>query len=128
MANTIILKRSAAANSVPGTGNLVLGELAINTADGRLFTKIDTGVASIVDLTKTDITGDATGNRVASTGNIALTLANTAVTPGTYGNATAIPSFAGCFWNRPKPSGRRCSILFSLNNKKTNCCFETTII
>ena len=93
MANIIILKRSAAANSVPSTGNLVLGELAINTADGRLFTKIDPGVASIVDLTKTDITGDATGNRVASTGNIALTLANTAVTPGTYGNATAIPSF-----------------------------------
>ena len=54
MANTLILKRNSTANAAPGTGNLVLGELAVNTVDGRLYTKIDTGSAAIVDLTKTD--------------------------------------------------------------------------
>ena len=43
MANTIILKRSAAANTIPTTANLSLGELAINTYDGKLYTKIDNG-------------------------------------------------------------------------------------
>lgn len=93
MSNTILLKRSALANSAPSTGNLALGELAINTSDGRLFTKIDPGIPAIVDLTKTDLVGDVSGNRVSDTGVIATTLANTTVTAGTYGNAQAIPSF-----------------------------------
>ncbi len=50
MANTIQLKRSSIASKVPTTTQLSLGELALNTYDGRLYTKIDDGTASIVEL------------------------------------------------------------------------------
>ena len=43
MANTIQLKRSSAAGVVPSAGSLVAGELAVNTADGKLYTKKDDG-------------------------------------------------------------------------------------
>lgn len=41
MANTIRHKRSATASTVPTSGALATGELAINTADGKLFLKKD---------------------------------------------------------------------------------------
>ena len=50
MANTIQLKRSAVAAKVPVVGDLQLGELALNTYDGKLYTKKDDGTASIVEL------------------------------------------------------------------------------
>lgn len=50
MANTIKIKRSSVAGKVPATGDLQLGELAINTYDGKLFTKKDNGTASIVEI------------------------------------------------------------------------------
>ena len=43
MANTIQLKRSATAGAVPSAGSLSAGELAVNTADGKLFAKKDNG-------------------------------------------------------------------------------------
>jgi hypothetical protein len=39
MANTILLKRSSIAGEIPKAGTLTQGELAVNTADGKLFTK-----------------------------------------------------------------------------------------
>lgn len=50
MANTIRIKRSAVAGKVPTTGDVQLGELAVNTFDGRLFTRRDNGTASIVEI------------------------------------------------------------------------------
>jgi hypothetical protein len=50
VAQTIKLKRSAVANKVPTTGDLNLGELAINTYDGKLYLKKDSGTASIVEV------------------------------------------------------------------------------
>jgi hypothetical protein len=50
MANTIKIKRSAVQGKVPGTGDLELGELAVNTYDGRLFTKKDNGTATVVEI------------------------------------------------------------------------------
>jgi len=50
MANLIKLKRSAVAGKAPAVGDLALGELALNTYDGKLYTKKDNGTASIVDL------------------------------------------------------------------------------
>jgi hypothetical protein len=50
MANTIKIKRSAVAAKVPTTSDLALGELALNTYDGKLYTKKDNGTASIVEL------------------------------------------------------------------------------
>jgi hypothetical protein len=50
MANTFKLKRSAVAAKVPTTGDLQLGELALNTYDGKLYTKKDNGTASVVEI------------------------------------------------------------------------------
>lgn len=48
MANIIRLKRSATASAVPLSGSLVAGELAVNTADGKLYLKKDD--ASVVQI------------------------------------------------------------------------------
>ncbi len=51
MANTIQLKRSSVASKVPTTAQISLGELALNTFDGKLYTKRDqNGTASVVEL------------------------------------------------------------------------------
>ena len=39
MAQTVQLKRSALSGKVPDTGSLALGEIAINTYDGKLYFK-----------------------------------------------------------------------------------------
>ena len=41
------MKRSAVAGKVPTTGQLDLGELAVNTHDGKLYLKRDNGSQSI---------------------------------------------------------------------------------
>ena len=51
MANTIKIKRSSVAGKIPTTGQLELGELAVNTTDGKLYTKKEvSGVASVVEI------------------------------------------------------------------------------
>jgi hypothetical protein len=50
MANTIRIRRSSVASAVPTTSQLALGELAINTNDGKLFLKRDNGTESIVEV------------------------------------------------------------------------------
>lgn len=50
MANTFKLKRSAVQGKVPTVGDLQLGELALNTYDGKLYTKKDNGTASVVEI------------------------------------------------------------------------------
>ena len=48
MANLIKLRRSAVQGAVPTTSQLELGELAINTYDGKLFLKRDDGLAQYI--------------------------------------------------------------------------------
>lgn len=50
MANTVRLKRSAVQGKTPTTSDLALGELALNTYDGKLYTKKDNGTASIIEI------------------------------------------------------------------------------
>ena len=51
MASPVIkIKRSAVSGNAPTTSQLELGELALNTYDGKLFTEINTGSASIVEI------------------------------------------------------------------------------
>lgn len=51
MANTIKIKRSSVAGKVPTTGDVSAGELAVNIADGKLYTRKEVGgVASIVEI------------------------------------------------------------------------------
>ena len=52
MATNIVLKRSSTSGAVPSTSDLALGEIAINTYDGKMYTKKTvSGSSSIVELT-----------------------------------------------------------------------------
>ena len=65
MAQTIKLKRSATAGNTPTTSQLALGELGINTTDGKLFLKKSvSGTESIVDV------GDTSGYLPLSGGTL----------------------------------------------------------
>ena len=60
MAQTIKLKRSATQGAVPTTSSLALGEVAINTVDGKMYIKKDVaGTESIVEI------GSGGGNAAA---------------------------------------------------------------
>ena len=48
MANTIQIKRSSTASDTPSASDLAVGELAVNTADAKLFTKHSDG--SVVEI------------------------------------------------------------------------------
>ena len=50
MSSLIKLKRSAISGNVPTTSQLELGEIALNTNDGKIFIKKDDGSQSIVDI------------------------------------------------------------------------------
>jgi hypothetical protein len=50
MANTVLVKRSAVANKVPQTTDLQLGEIAINTYDGKVYIKKNDGTDAIVQV------------------------------------------------------------------------------
>lgn len=50
MAQTIKLKRTSTRGKAPSTSNLELGELAINTYDGRVFIKKNDGSDEIVEI------------------------------------------------------------------------------
>ena len=51
MASTVRLKRSAVQGKAPVVGDLELGELAVNTYDGKLYMKKNDGGDSIVEIT-----------------------------------------------------------------------------
>lgn len=50
MAQTIKLRRSSTASAEPTLAQLALGEVAINTYDGKMYIKKDDGTASIVEI------------------------------------------------------------------------------
>ena len=70
MANTFQLKRSSVQGRVPTTSQLALGEIGINTYDGKLYIKKDDGTASIVEVggsTSSNFTG-ATSSTAGAAG------------------------------------------------------------
>ena len=70
MTNTVQLKRSSVANSIPGTGNLVPGELAINYTDGNLFYKNNSNVVTVIASNKfVSVSGNVTGNYFIGNGS-----------------------------------------------------------
>ena len=60
MPQTIKLKRSATAGQVPTTGQLALGELGINTADGKVFLRKNNGTTDVIMEISGSIAGTAT--------------------------------------------------------------------
>ncbi len=57
MPQVIRLKRSAVANKVPAVGDINLGEIAINTHDGRLYIKQDDGVEKVIAVNRSETGG-----------------------------------------------------------------------
>jgi len=95
MANKIILKRTNVQGRIPTTNDLDLGELAINTFDGRFFAKKNDGSLSVIDLKQNDpvrILGDASStyawDQSTYTSNVTMTLNTVNSNVGTYGNNT----------------------------------------
>jgi hypothetical protein len=84
MAQVVKLKRTAVQGKVPTTSSLELGELAINTYDGRIFFEKDNGTPSIQSIVVTD---------AVITGSINLTGAVTAsYFRGDGSNLTNLPN------------------------------------
>lgn len=62
MSNTILLKRSTVANSVPAANTVAPGELAINIQDGNLFYKNAANVVTVIASNQfVSVTGNVTG-------------------------------------------------------------------
>lgn len=75
MAQSIILKRSALPGKVPDTGSLNVGEIAINTYDGKLFIKRSGNLDSIegIVVTNSTTTGSITLTKTGSFGELVIT-------------------------------------------------------
>jgi hypothetical protein len=89
----ITIKRSNVGSKVPVVGDLALGELAINTYDGKLFLKKNNGTESIVEIggSSAGVTGITATTPIvasASTGAVTLSHAASGVSVGTYNNVT----------------------------------------
>jgi hypothetical protein len=72
MAQNIILKRSALPGKVPTTTSLNIGEVAVNTYDGKLFIKRSGSIESIEEVitTNTTNTGSITLTQTGSFGEV----------------------------------------------------------
>ena len=97
MTNTVLIKRSSTANSVPTAGQLLAGELAINYADGNLFYKNSSNVVTTIASNKfVSVTGNITGGNLNAvglslSGNVVSALVSAA-------NITTTANIAGSFF------------------------------
>ena len=67
---TVKLKRSSSSGGVPNTSDLSLGELAVNTHDGKVFTKKNvSGTETIVTLVSSDFSGTVNATAFAGDGS-----------------------------------------------------------
>lgn len=88
-------KRSAVPAKVPSIVDLALGELAINTYDGKLFLKKNDGTESVVEIGAGGGGGSGTVTSVSGTGSVSgLTLSGTVTSAGsiTLGGTLALTS------------------------------------
>jgi hypothetical protein len=79
MSQIVQLKRSALSGKVPGTGSLNLGELAVNTYDGKIYFKKSGSIESIESVLTTNST--VTGSiRLEGTGSFGSLKVNDTLT------------------------------------------------
>jgi hypothetical protein len=94
--STVQLKRSATASKVPLVADLQLGELALNTYDGRLFFKKDPGTAAIVTVATTADTQTLTNKTLTSPVITGTLTANGSI--GTVGQILS-SNGSGVYWS-----------------------------
>jgi hypothetical protein len=87
---TIITKNSQTASAVPAASSLEVGELAVNTADGKLYTEHTGGVVKEI-IPSTVVNGGITEAKIADGAVTTNKLSNSGVTASTYGSSSAIP-------------------------------------
>ncbi len=102
MASPIQLKRSAVAGKVPTTSDLALGELALNTYDGRIFFKKDPGTPSVITVVTTDDTQTLANKTLSS-----VTLTGTVTADGGVGTAGQVLTSNGSavYWSTVSGGG-----------------------
>ena len=93
MANTIRLKR--ASGSDPGASDLVTGELAVRTDNGKLFTKKDDGSVAEISGSGGGIDDGDKGDITVSNSGATFTIDNDAVTYGKIQNVSATNRILG---------------------------------
>ena len=71
MTNTILLRRSSTASAIPTTGVMTLGEVAVNTYDGRMFMLQNNGTVSIKEIGAVYTVAGRTGNVTLSVADVA---------------------------------------------------------
>jgi hypothetical protein len=76
---TIITKNSQTASAVPSAASLEVGELAVNTADGKLYTEHTGGVVKEI-IPSTVVDGGITEAKIASNAVTTAKIANANVT------------------------------------------------
>lgn len=86
MAQIVQLKRSALSGKVPGTGSLSLGELALNTYDGKIYFRRSGSTDTVQEVITTN---------VVNTGSIFLTGAITASIAATNGVVSGSSQMVG---------------------------------
>jgi hypothetical protein len=87
---TIITKNSQTASAVPSAASLSVGELAVNTADGKLYTEHTGGVVKEI-IPSTVVDGGITTAKIVDANVTGAKLENSGVTAGSYGSASVIP-------------------------------------
>lgn len=100
MANRLKMKQSSVAGKVPATTDLLLGELAVNTTDGKLYLKKNvSGTETIVDVT-------AGGLLPATASNLGGVKGLTNLTIDGVGNLSMLAAnIAGALGYAPQPTG-----------------------
>jgi hypothetical protein len=141
---TIITKNSQTASAVPSAASLSVGELAVNTADGKLYTEHTGGVvkeiipSTVVDggITEAKIASNAVTTAKIADSNVtegkiadgAVTtnkLSSTGVTAGTYTTATVTVDAKGRITSAASGSGGGVTSLNGQTGAITNTNFNT---
>ena len=87
MATVIKPKRSETTSQIPGSGVLAIGELAMNVADGKFFTKTSGGVVKEMGGAGSVTLQNVTTNGASSTNDILLDQGANLIFEGNLSNA-----------------------------------------
>jgi hypothetical protein len=101
MANTIKLKRSTVPGKIPDPGDLVVGEVAVNTADGLLYVKhTDNTIKTIGNVRAyiNAVTLDSV-TLIGNTSNQAISIANSTPSISTTTGALTVAGGVGVTGN-----------------------------